>query len=118
MSAETVGELVWSFVARAGAAGLDEDPEVTIARTVRSLDEGRYPAGIAAVAEELQVPWPCPPGLLAASAAAGRAQWATRQRNEAIRALVDQGVSLRVVGEACGLSHTAVRQVAGRRPAC
>ena len=43
------------------------------------------------------------------------AEW-TRERDRLIREAVDAGASLRDVGEAVGLSHTAVKFIAKGRP--
>lgn len=47
-------------------------------------------------------------------AAGKRVRKSTRERDELIRAAVARGDSLRTVGAAVGLSHTAVAQIAER----
>ena len=47
---------------------------------------------------------------------AAKAREATARRDEAIRAMVAQGASLREVAQAAGLSHTGVAKIAQRSP--
>ena len=45
---------------------------------------------------------------------AAEARKATAARNKAIVAMSKAGYSLRAIGEAAGLTHTAIRQILGR----
>lgn len=52
--------------------------------------------------------------LAEAAAYAGMARWATTARDDAIRACVEGGCPLRVLGDATGMSHTAIVRIRDR----
>lgn len=113
---EAIERIVWSLVARMDRRNMNVHPERAIDTAVRSFEAGSYPDGISAFAAECSVPWPADPELLDASAAAGRARWATILRDDAIRKATTAH-SLRAVATVAGISHEEVRRIANRTPA-